>query len=340
LASIDGQETSVQTGNSTGGSPSTPPLRVLFIHDAAIDDFVATMLLVSMPGVDLRGIVIAGADCVPGAGMDAASRLQQFVGRPDIPLALSEARGWNPFPWQYRGDCVSFASKTDLATYSSTVPTPPPSGNALIERLLESAVASAEPLTILLTTAFTPLIDVIRTRPDLAAGIDQIVWMGGAINVAGNLDPSTLVPGVANAHAEWNVFWDPFAVHDALQMFEGIRIFPLDITNSVPLAKSFLQTLQNQAATSRFSKLASQGYALVSSYPFYDAWDVCATVWLARPDLYTPAQDMPLEVEQWGSNQGWLKASTTAARRQHVHMSLNNIQGLYDYVAAQLARPS
>jgi len=164
--------------------------------------------------------------------------------------------------------------------------------------------------------------------------------MGGAINVAGNLDPSTLTPGVANTHAEWNVFWDPFAVHDALQMFEGIHIFPLDITNSVPLAKPFLQTLQNQAATCRFSKLASEGYALVSSYPFYDAWDVCATVWLARPDLYAPAQDLRLEVEQWGSNQGWLKESTTAARQQHVHLSLANVQGLYDYVAAQLARSS
>jgi len=330
----------VQTSNSSSGSPSGPPLRVLFIHDAAIDDFVATMLLVSMPGVDLRGIVIASADCVPAGGMDAASRLQQFIGRPDIPLALSEARGWNPFPWQYRGDCVAFVSKTDLASCTSTVSTPPPSGNALIESLLESAVASAEPLTILLTTAFTPLTDVVRARPHLAAGIEQIVWMGGAINVAGNLDPSTLTPGVANTHAEWNVFWDPFAVHDALQMFEGIHIFPLDITNSVPLAKPFLQTLQNQAATCRFSKLASEGYALVSSYPFYDAWDVCATVWLARPDLYAPAQDLRLEVEQWGSNQGWLKESTTAARQQHVHLSLANVQGLYDYVAAQLARSS
>jgi purine nucleosidase len=81
---------------------------VVFIHDAAIDDFIATMLLVSMPNVDLKGIVIANADCIPQPSIDAASRLQQFIGRPDIPLALSEARGWNPFPWPYRSDCVRF----------------------------------------------------------------------------------------------------------------------------------------------------------------------------------------------------------------------------------------
>jgi purine nucleosidase len=105
---------------------------VLFIHDAAIDDFIATMLLVSMPNVDLKGIIITGADCIPQPGIDAADRLQQFIGRPDIPLALSESRGWNPFPWPYRGDCVSFGELPILGPYRSKVPTPPPSGNQLI----------------------------------------------------------------------------------------------------------------------------------------------------------------------------------------------------------------
>ena len=56
---------------------------MLFIHDAAIDDFIATMLLVAMPNVDLKGIVIADADCIPQPGIDAANRLQQFIGRPE-----------------------------------------------------------------------------------------------------------------------------------------------------------------------------------------------------------------------------------------------------------------
>ena len=43
-----------------------------------------------MPNVDLKGIVIADADCIPQPGIDAANRLQQFMGRPDIPLALSD----------------------------------------------------------------------------------------------------------------------------------------------------------------------------------------------------------------------------------------------------------
>ena len=279
-------------------------LPVLFIHDAAIDDFIATMLLVAMPNVDLKGIVITDADCVPQPGIDAANRLQLFIGRSDIPLALSELRGWNPFPWPYRDDCVKFNALPILRPYHSTVPTPPPSGNQLIAALLEQAVKSDIKLTVLLTTGFTPLTDVLRARNELIAGIDRIVWMGGAINVPGNLDPKTIDPTVVNRHAEWNVFWDPFAAQDGLDMFSGIHDFPLDITNTVPITKEFMATLKAQGEQYTFSQLAYDAYSIVSDEPFYDMWDVCATVFIARPDLYAPPEKLRFRRRAMGLRAG------------------------------------
>lgn len=313
-------------------------LPVLFIHDAAIDDFIATMVLVAMPNVDLIGIVITDADCVPQPGIDGANRLNQFMGRPDIPVALSEATGWNPFPWPYREDCIKFDQLKVLLPYRSTVPTPPPSGDKLIAGLLEDAVRTGNKLVVLLTTGFTPLTNVLRARPELAAGIGQVVWMGGAINVPGNLDPSTIPKIVANPHAEWNVFWDPFAAQDGLTMLSGIHDFPLDITNSCPISKDFMARLKVQGQKYRFSQLAYDAYSLVSAEPFYDMWDVCAAVFLARPDLYAPPQKMPLSVVQWGYEQGWLHKSPDATNTQNVYLSFSNLNGFYDYVAAQLAR--
>ena len=313
-------------------------LPVLFIHDAAIDDFIATMLVVAMPHVDLKGIVIAGADCIPQAGIDAANLLQQFMGRPDIPLALSEARGWNAFPWPYRGDCVSFCELPILRPFRSTVPTPPLSGDQLVARLLEQAMKTGDKLTVLLTTGFTPLANVLRARPELRAGIDRVAWMGGAINVPGNLDPAVTNPVVANKHAEWNVFWDPFAAQDGLEMFGGIHDFPLDITNTVPISKELMAKLQLQGQKYSFSQLAFEAYGLVINAPFYDMWNVCTTVFLARPDLYAPPQKMRLEVVQWGFEQGWMRQSAAAKNSQNVYLSFSNLNGFYDYVASQLAR--
>lgn len=76
----------------------------------------------------------------------------------------------------------------------------------------------------------------------------------------------------------------------------------------------------------------------MSAEPFYDMWDVCAAVFLARPDFYSPAQKMKLEVVQWGFEQGWLHQSGAAKNTQNVYLSFSNRNGFYDYVASQLAR--
>ena len=62
------------------------------------------------------------------------------------------------------------------------------------------------------------------------------------------------------------------------------------------------------------------------------------TVFLARPDLYAPPQKMPLEVVQWGFEQGWLRKADSAKHTQNVYLSFSNLNGFYDYVATQLAR--
>ena len=144
---------------------------------------------------------------------------------------------------------------------------------------------------------------------------------------------------VANSHAEWNVFWDPFAAQHGLDMVSEIDDFPLDITNSVPISEPFLARLQAQGKQCSFSQLAFDAYSLVSTEdPAYDMWNVCATVFLARPDLYAAPQQMQLGVVQWGFEQGWLRQTTGARNTQHVYLGFSNLDGFYDYVVTQLAR--
>ncbi len=168
---------------------NTAPQPVVFIHDAAVDEYIATVLLTVMPGIELVGLIVVNADCIAQPAMDAASKLLQFLGREDIPLALSRARGWNPFPWPYRGDCVNFEAIPSLQPYASKVPCPPPSGEDLLVRLLEDALRGGRRLTVLITCPFTPLTDVLDAHPGLLQAIEKVVWMGGAIYVPGNLDP-------------------------------------------------------------------------------------------------------------------------------------------------------
>ncbi len=315
---------------------------VVLIHDAAVDEYIVTVLLTAMPGIDLRGIVIVNADCIAEPAMDAASKLQQFLKREDIPLALSRTRGWNPFPWPYRGDCVAFGQIPSLQPYKSKIAGIPPCGEVLLSELLKQAVSSGNPLTVLVTSPMTPLPAVLEENMELVQGIGRIVWMGGAINVAGNLDPKTVPPAVANKHAEWNAFWDPFAVEFALKWFGGINVFPLDITNGTPLTKDFMAALQQQGKQYRYSQLAYEAYSLVSDEPFYDMWDVTTACWLTNPSLYAQPTQMGLEIVTWGFEQGWLRSAISPNPKikntQNVFLSFQNQAGFYSYVLSLLQR--
>lgn len=321
------------------GDPVPAPL--VFIHDAAIDDFVATLLIEAMPQFDLKAVVIANADCLPESGIDVASRVNQFIGRPDLPLGLSRARGWNPFPWAYRSDCVRLSKMIpSLAKLTSNTPTSPPSGDDLLTGLLETAVATGRPLTVLLTTGFTPLTSVLAARPALAAGIARVAWMGGALDAPGNLDPKTTDPSVANTHAEWNVFWDPFAADQGLATLPEVAVFPLDITNSAKISIDFVARLKAQASQHSFSEFAYQAYGLVSNEPFYDMWDVTSAVWLGAPQVFAPPRRTALQVTPWGFEQGWMQAAAADSHRpkHDVYLSFADQPGFYDYVLAGLAR--
>jgi purine nucleosidase len=319
--------------------PSTP---IVLLHDAAIDEYMVTVLLTVMPNIDLRGIVIVNADCIAEPAMDAASKLQQFLGREDIPLALSRARGWNPFPWPYRSDCVAFGEIPSLKPYKSKITTPPPSGEALLAQLLEQAIAAKSPLTVLNTGPMTPLTDVLQADFRLIEGIEKVVWMGGAINVPGNLDPNTVPPAVANKYAEWNAFWDPYAVDFAFRWFQDINIFPLDITNNTPLTKDFMNALQQQGKQYSYSQLAFEAYSIVAAEPFYDMWDVTAACWLTNPTLYSQPTLMGLGIETWGFNQGWIKTpigrNPPLGNAQNVFLSFQNKPGFYSYVLSLLQK--
>lgn len=311
--------------------------RVVQIHDAAIDEYMATILATTMEDVTLDGIVIVNADCIYGPAMDAGWRIQQFIDRTDIPLSLSSVRGLNPFPWPYRGDCIKQGRVAALAGYGPHPDWPPyPDGDAWLERYLDD-VSDGEQVTLLCLCPASPIAELFVRRPDLKAKVEHMIWMGGAINVAGNLDPTTLP--VANVYAEWNVFWDPPAGQWLLENTEfPITVFPLDITDSVPLTSDFMGRLLVQGKTHRYSDLASQSWGLVSAEPFYDMWDVVTTCYLTHPEFFSAPTPMQLRVATEGDKEGALLPDPGATREVDVVLSLADRDAYYDYVLAQFAR--
>ncbi|MFP3953816.1 MAG: nucleoside hydrolase [Candidatus Acetothermia bacterium] len=273
---------------------------VIYIHDGAIDEYVSYLLLSTMDGMDLQGLIIVNADCIDTPAMDAQWKFQQFTGQTDVPLALSRARGWNPFPWSFRAQCIEQKNVKFLEDYK---PSPVyPSGEKLLRKVLTEAVEADRPVTLLVNCPLTPLYLVLSQNPELEEGIDKLVWMGGAIDVKGNLGSPPVVPKqVANEKAEWNVFWDPSSTE---WIFENTSFpiveFPLDITNKAQITEKFLSRLKEQGKNFTYSDLAYESYSIITSLTkanqsSYEMWDVLTTT---SPALIS-IRNTPRNISPW-----------------------------------------
>lgn len=316
--------------------------KVLFNHDAAIDEFMAALLLTTMKEVDYLGSIIMNADCIYTYAMQAQWRIQEHLGisQKKNPITLSRARQWNPFPWQYRGDCIKESKIQCLADTPDNPDWPTyPDGDLFLASQLKKALKEKEKITMLVNCPMTSLRNVLEKWPKLGQAIDRLIWMGGAIQVEGNLDPTTLPPEVANPKAEWNAFCDPEAIQ---WVFDNttfpITLFPLDVTNSAAITPGFMANLAYQAKDYPYSEVAYQSYEIVASESFYDMWDVLTTCYIPHPEFFATPLNMKLAIETEDYWQGTLYEDTKKGRAVEVVMELVDSAAFYEYVLTQFRR--
>ena len=311
---------------------------VVFFSGGTFDDCAVHIALLSMKQVDLRGVVLSNSDCLADYAMVGHWKVSQALDRTDVPLALSLAKGWNAFPYEYRKDSITFAELECLAPFKKHKDWPPyPVGEDLLAQLLADAIASGSRLTLLVTAPVTPVVDVLRQRPELEKGVARMLFMGGAVNVPGNLDPNTLPKAIANPKAEWNVFWDPRATQWLLEntTFE-IIVFPLDLTNKAKVTDSFKQRLQAAARESLSARIAAQAYGKIWGQPFYRLWNTTAASYLAAPDLFEKPVAQRIKVMVDGFEQGSMVKDENG-REVQVVFNFKNPNGFYDLLLKLLS---
>ena len=253
---------------------------VLMDHDGGVDDYLSTALLLTMTHLQVLGIVVTPADCYIQPAVGATRKLLDLMGRSDITVAESTVRGVNPFPRIFRRDAFTI-DHLPILNENDTVRAPlaAETGQAFIVRTLHEA---PEQVTILCTGPLSTLAAALDMDPSIEYKIKELIWMGGALNVPGNVDK--IIEGGQDGTAEWNVYWDPPAAARVWQTDIPITICPLDITNNVPVTSQFVR---NIARNRRFplSDFAGQCYALVTHQDYF-FWDVLTTAYLGRPDLF------------------------------------------------------
>lgn len=296
---------------------------VLFSHDGGVDDYLCILLLATMEDIDLIGIVVTPADCYLEPAVNASRKILDFMGRSDVPVGASTVRGLNPFPRSFRKSSYQLDNFPILNTKDTMdAPLAEETGQEFVARLLGDA---PEPVVFLETGPLTTLAEALKIDPSIESKVDYIPWMGGALNVPGNVSP--YIDPATDGSPEWNVFWDPIAAHEIWQTSIAVTMCPLDITNNVPLTTEFQQQLGRQHKYP-VSDLAGQCYALVRHQPYY-FWDVLTTAYLSRSDLFT-VREWETEIIPTGMSQG--RTKVVEGGRKVTAMDTVDVDGFYNYI--------
>jgi pyrimidine-specific ribonucleoside hydrolase len=217
------------TATSTPRATGVPERKaILFDTDAAADDLVALAFLVASPNVELVGITVSGtgeAHCA--GGVDVVLRLLERLAAPDIPVACGRdapLEGSHEFPREWR-ERVDAGSGLELPHTTRTR-----AASTAVE-LISRLAAGKDGLTVLTTGPLTNLAGALLADPTLPDRLGDVVIMGGALHVPGNLTCCGAPAG--NAVAEWNVYVDPHAAKVVVDRGLQPTFVSLDSTNSV-----------------------------------------------------------------------------------------------------------
>jgi purine nucleosidase len=305
-----------------------PKKLVLLDHDGAIDDFLATILLMTMEKVQPLGIVVTPADCYIKAAVSVTRKILDLMGIYDVPVAESTVRGINPFPADFRRDSV-IIDNFPILNENDRLKTPlvTESGGEFMVKVLQEAT---KPVTLMVTGPLTTVAQAIEIESKIVEKIEEIIWMGGALNVAGNVEKVFALEH--DGTAEWNVFWDPIAADRIWQTDIPITLCPLDLTNTVPVQSDFIHQLTKQRRYP-ISDLAGLCYSLAIPQTYY-FWDVLATAYLDRPEFYQIGE-YEITIITTGKSQG--RTLIQSGGKKIKVMTKVDKNSFYQYFLQQLA---
>ena len=204
---------------------------------------------------------------------------------------------WNKAEPQSAADLVAppdgYASRTSLRAQSAAA------------FIADAVRRHPDEVTILAIGPLTNIALALRQHPDIAPLISQIIYMGGAFEVAGNTTRT----------AEFNWWFDPEAAREVLRLPLRHVIVPLDVTDSVKIDKRIYDRVVHGAASEGviarlFKQLNGYGYDGVNGFetnPAYttDVWDTLTLAYLVDPGYATRSVQRWVDIDTTvGPNNG------------------------------------
>lgn len=253
--------------------------KVIFDTDPGIDDAMALLFLHHHPQVDLIGITTVFGNGTVETTTHNALYLKD-VWNIDAPVAKGAGAPFNPErkygqpPRIVHGDNALGNIHVPDETISQ------PDDRPAYRFIIDSVRADPGHITIVAVGRMTNLAMALREDPGIAALVKQVVIMGGAFTVPGNVSPV----------AEANIMGDPEAADIVLTAPWKVVVVGLDVTMKTVMKRSALAALAERGGE-RTALLAAISQHYIDFYArFVDdgmvIHDSCACAYVVAPELF------------------------------------------------------
>ena len=251
----------------------TPINKVVIDTDPGTDDALALMMAFNSPELDILGLTTVGGNASLAQTTKNTLRLREFLGREDVPVSRGAARpmrGKFAHAYYYHGPG------------GLTVRLPLPSSNPVAERardfLIGQAQANPKEVTVIALGPLTNIARAIDREPRLADWIREIVVMGGAVEVPGNV----------TTQAEFNIYNDPVAAALVFGTGAAVRLVGLDVCDRVYVGRDDTDWLSPALGHAGLAgRLLSNWFASDARRDRFSLCDPLAIAATVQPDLLT-----------------------------------------------------
>ena len=203
--------------------------RIILDTDPGIDDALALFLALASPEVTLEAVTTVQGNVSVELTTYNALTLLTLAGRTDIPVAYGSAE---PLV-RKRIDAGHVHGKSGLGNVTLPEPMIAPVEQQAIDLIIEKIMSNPGEITLVPIGPLTNIALAVRREPRIAQHIREVVIMGGALRVPGNVTPS----------AEFNIFADPHAAHIVFHAGWPLRLVSLDVTTRVSMHRQQVNAL-------------------------------------------------------------------------------------------------
>ncbi len=221
--------------------------RIILDTDPGIDDALTLFLALASPEIQLEAITTVSGNVHVNLTTRNALALLELAGRTDIPVA----RGCEgPLLVKYV-DAADVHGSNGLGGIELPHPKSQPVAQHAVDLIIEKVMDAPGEITLVAIGPLTNIALALRREPRIAQSVREVVIMGGALRVPGNVTPI----------AEFNIFCDPHAAHIVFHAGWPIRLVTLDTTTVTLLQREQVQTLaRRESKITDFIKQATAYY--------------------------------------------------------------------------------